>query len=82
MMKKRAPWGFTVMELVVVLTILAVLAGLVLGIMPNLIERTHLAKCADTIAELNKAWMRSYILNVRYPDLYDSLLDDSQGEPL
>lgn len=73
--------GFTVLELVIVLAVLAVLAGLVIAIMPSLMERAHLAKCADTIAELNKSWMRAYALNMRYPDVYDSLLDGALAEP-
>lgn len=81
MMASSKNRGFSVLELVVVMTVLAVLAGLAVTIMPNMLERAHLAKCADTIAELNKTWMRSYAMNVRYPDIYDSLLDDSLTEP-
>ncbi|MBL8795615.1 MAG: hypothetical protein JNM56_17045 [Planctomycetia bacterium] len=66
--------ALTLMELVVVIAILALLGGLVISILPNLLKRTHLAKCSDTIAALNAAWMRAYALNVRYPDGYDSLL--------
>lgn len=73
--------GFSMLELVVVLAILAVLAGLIITVMPSLMARTHLAKCAATIAELNKVWMRSFALNVRYPDFYDSLLDQQLSEP-
>ncbi|QGJ70084.1 Hypothetical protein PBC10988_17730 [Planctomycetales bacterium 10988] len=72
--------GFTVLELVIVLSILVILAGLALQVMPNLLYRTHLAQCSDTISEMNKAWMRSYVLNVRYPDSYDSMLDDAQAQ--
>lgn len=71
--------GLTFLELVVVLAILAILAGLVISVMPSLIRRTHLAKCADTIAELNKTWMRAYAVSIRYPDVYDSLLDAGGG---
>ncbi len=73
--------GFTILELVVVMAVLVVLAGLIVAVMPNLMDRAHLTKCADTIAELNKTWLRAYALNVRYPDVYDSLLDASQAEP-
>ncbi|QGJ70085.1 Hypothetical protein PBC10988_17740 [Planctomycetales bacterium 10988] len=79
MNKGKLRAGFTVLELVIVLSILVILAGLVLQVMPNLLARTHLAQCSDTIAEINKAWNRSYVLNVRYPDAYDSLLDDTQA---
>lgn len=71
--------GLTLMELVVVIAILALLGGLVIAILPSMLQRTHLAKCSDTIAALNSAWMRSYALNVRYPDGYDSLLATGGG---
>jgi prepilin-type N-terminal cleavage/methylation domain-containing protein len=74
--QRRRP-GFSLLELVVVLLILSILGGLVLAVMPNLIKRTHLAKCSVTIPELTKTWMRSYAANVRYPDVLDSLLEDS-----
>jgi Tfp pilus assembly protein FimT len=70
----RSRKALTLMELIVVLAILVILGGLVVQVLPNLMTRTHLAKCSDTIANLNNAWMRSFGLNVRYPDGYDSLL--------
>jgi Tfp pilus assembly protein FimT len=69
--------ALTLMELVVVLTVLAVMGGLIVAILPNYMKRTHLAKCSDTIAQLNSTWMRAYAQNIRYPDVCDSLLDSS-----
>jgi len=69
--------GLTLMELVVVLTILVVLGGLVIAAFPNLLKRTHLATHADTIANLNNIWNQSHAMNSRYPDVYDSLLDNT-----
>lgn len=66
--------GLTLIELVIVIAILTVLGGLVVRTLPNLLKRTHLSKCSDTIAALNKTWGESYALNTRYPDRYDSLL--------
>lgn len=69
--------GLTLIELVVVIAILTILGGLIVQTLPNLMKRTHLSKCADTIAALNKTWAESYALNSRYPDGCDSLLDTS-----
>jgi len=66
--------GLTLIELVVVLAILVVLGGLLVQNLPGMLGRTHLAKCADTIWSLNSAWNQVYASNVRYPDIYDSLL--------
>ncbi|MCS6849951.1 MAG: hypothetical protein NZ700_02135 [Gemmataceae bacterium] len=66
--------ALSLMELIVVLSVLVLLGGLIVAVLPNVMKRAHLAKCADTIAALNSAWMRAYALNVRYPDVYDSLL--------
>lgn len=66
--------GLTLIELVVVIAILTILGGLVVQTLPNMMKRTHLSKCADTIASLNKIWAESLALNTRYPDTYDSLM--------
>jgi Tfp pilus assembly protein FimT len=71
--------ALSLMELIVVLSILVILGGLIVAVLPNVMKRTHLAKCADTIAALNSAWMRAYAMNVRYPDVYDSLLSSGGG---
>src|SRR5262249_28117103 len=69
--------GLTLIELVVVIAILVVLGGLLVQTLPNMMKRTHLAKCSDTISSLNNVWNQSYASNVRYPDVYDSLLSGS-----
>lgn len=72
--KKSARRGLTLIELVIVIAILTVLGGLVVRTLPNMLKRTHLSKCSDTISALNKTWGESYALNTKYPDRYDSLL--------
>ncbi|MGC3969881.1 MAG: prepilin-type N-terminal cleavage/methylation domain-containing protein [Pirellulales bacterium] len=67
--------GLTLIELVVVIAILTILGGLVVQTLPNLMKRTHLSKCADTITALNKTWAESLALHGRYPDSCDSLLE-------
>lgn len=71
---KRASRGLTLIELVIVIAILTVLGGLVVRTLPNMLKRTHLSKCSDTISALNKTWGESFALNTKYPDRYDSLL--------
>lgn len=71
--------GMTLMELVVVITVLTILGGLVVAVLPNIMRRAHLGKCSDTIASLNNAWLREYNLKQRYPDVYDSLLASPGG---
>lgn len=71
---KRARRGLTLIELVIVIAILTVLGGLVVRTLPNMLKRTHLSKCSDTISSLNKSWGESFALNTKYPDRYDSLL--------
>jgi len=66
--------GLTLIELVIVIAILTVLGGLVVQTFPNLMRRTHISKCSDTISALNRTWGESFALNMRYPDRYDSLL--------
>jgi prepilin-type N-terminal cleavage/methylation domain-containing protein len=69
--------GLTLIELVVVIAILVVLGGLLVQNLPNMMKRTHLAKCSDTISSLNNVWNQSFASNVRYPDIYDSLISSS-----
>jgi hypothetical protein len=65
----------TLIELVVVLTILVALGGLIVPMLPNFLARTHFAKCSTTIPEINKLWITSFTGDVTYPDGYDSLTD-------
>jgi len=72
--KSRERRGLTLIELVIVIAILTVLGGLVVQTFPSLMKRTHISKCSDTIAALNRTWGEAYALNMRYPDRCDSLL--------
>lgn len=76
---RSASRGLTLIELVVVIAILAVLGGLAVQAFPSLMKRTHLSKCADTIAALNKTWGESYAMYGRYPSRCDSLLAAGGG---
>ncbi|MDG2221944.1 MAG: hypothetical protein P8L85_11210 [Rubripirellula sp.] len=69
--------GLTLIELVVVLTVLVALGGLIVPMLPNFLAKTHFAKCSTTIPELNKLWITSYTGDVQYPNGYDSLIEGS-----
>lgn len=72
---RRDRHGLTLVELVVVLTILVALGGLIVPMLPNFLAKTHFAKCSTTIPELNKLWITSFTGDVTYPDGYDSLIE-------
>ncbi|MEM9827982.1 MAG: type II secretion system protein [Planctomycetota bacterium] len=74
MFAAQARAGLTLIELIVVLTILVALGGLIVPILPGLLAKTHQAKCATTIPEVNKLWIQSFTGDLTYPDVYDSLL--------
>lgn len=69
--------GLTLVELVVVLTILVALGGLIVPMIPSMLAKTHRAKCAVTIPEINKLWITKYSGDVVYPDAYDSMITGS-----
>lgn len=76
---QRPARGLTLLELVVVLTILVALGGLVIQVMPSLIARTHYAKCSATIPDINKIWLTEFAASSRYPSGYDSLIATDGG---
>lgn len=73
--RRGARHGLTLIELVVVLTILVALGGLIVPMLPDFLAKTHFAKCSTTIPELNKLWITSFTGDVTYPDGYDSLIE-------
>lgn len=73
--RRQLSAGLTLIELVVVLTILVALGGLIVPMLPNFLAKTHFAKCSTTIPEINKLWLTSYTGDVTYPNGYDSLIE-------
>lgn len=71
--------GLTLMELVVVLVVLAALAGIVVPLLPNVIDRSHASTTATSIAEVNKAIQLYEATTLRAPDGWDSLISDADG---
>lgn len=69
--------GLTLLELVVVLTILAAIAGIVAPLLPNLLRRTHKATDATQTGEVSKAVQMYQASFMSYPDNFDLLTDGS-----
>jgi prepilin-type N-terminal cleavage/methylation domain-containing protein len=72
---RRDRRGFTLIELVVVLLVLAGLAGIIVPVFQNMLVRTHGAAGASNIAETAKALQMHVAEYGVYPDLFDSLTD-------
>ncbi len=73
---RRASHGFTLLELVVVIGILVILAGLLVPILPNLLARAGYANGATNTGDLTKQILTYRALNGSFPDGYDVLTDD------
>lgn len=74
-MKKTVKKGFTLIELVVVLAIIAALAGLVIPQVAMLGRTTDMAASASSQKELANNIQLFFVLQKRYPQGFDSLLD-------
>ncbi|HEX4132459.1 MAG TPA: type II secretion system protein [Pirellulales bacterium] len=62
------------MELVVVMVILIALAGMLLPLFPNMLNRAHTSSSATSGAELSKAIQTYQALYYTYPNLLDNLV--------
>lgn len=74
--------GLTLIELVVVLTILTALGGILVPVIGNMIARTHFAKCSVTIPDITRNISRSFASDLTYPDRWDSLISAADGTSL
>lgn len=75
MQKQRRRRGLTLIELIVVLTILVAVAGLTVPIFPGLLDRTGHATGAANMADVDNMLSQFYATNLAYPDRFDSLID-------
>lgn len=67
--------GLTLIELVVVLTILVALGSLLVPVATSMLGRTHMAKCSTTIPEITKVVQTEFAATLKLPDTWDSLVD-------
>ena len=67
--------GLTLIELVVVLAILAALAGLIIGNFPGLLQKSTGATSANTLQDISRALSVQFVAKNSYGAGYDSLLD-------
>ena len=73
--QKRNRRGLTLIELVVVMTILIALAGLLVPTFSSMLTRGHVSTCATNIPETNKVVQEYQQLYGRYPNNLDALTD-------
>lgn len=69
--------GLTLMELVVVMVILIALAGMLLPLFPNMLNRAHTTTSATSNVELSKTIMTYQGLYYAYPNRLDNLATGS-----
>lgn len=74
---RRAPHGFTLVELVVVLLIIAAVAGLVIPAVAALGRTTDMAASAKTQQDIANNLQQFFVLQKRFPQGVDSLLVDT-----
>ncbi|MCE0498545.1 MAG: hypothetical protein LV481_11425, partial [Methylacidiphilales bacterium] len=67
--------ALTLMELLVVMTILIALAGIVVPMLPNLLTKAHDSTVTTNISELQKMISGFFASNLAYPDQFDSCMD-------
>jgi prepilin-type N-terminal cleavage/methylation domain-containing protein len=75
--RRRSAQGFTLIELVIVVGILALLAGLVLPNLGDFKLRANKAVSATDMADLSRSIQQFYGQYAAFPDKWDSLLDGS-----
>lgn len=76
-MTRRTRTGLTLMELVVVMLILAAIAGILLPLLPNMITRAHTSTSATNLGEVAKALQMHEATYNAYPNRLDSLMTGS-----
>jgi len=78
-LRKSTRPGLTLIELVVVLTILIALAGLLIPMLPSMLTRAHTSTMTTNCGESAKAILTYQQLYAAYPNNWDSLTTDTTG---
>ena len=75
--RKASRRGLTLLELVMVLVILAAVAGILVPVLANMTTRTHGSTGAANIAEIAKAAQMHESMYNEQPNEFDSLIDEA-----
>ena len=80
---RRSRQGFTLLELIVVVAILALLAGMVLPTFTDTVERNKATVAANNLTDTARAIDEHFSTNGVYPDGWDTLIGttDATGSP-
>jgi len=73
--------GLTLLEMVVVIAILIVMAGILVPLLPNMLLDAHTANGSTNIDELDKSVQAYEALNRKSPDGFDSMLATDGSVP-
>ncbi|MEZ6089588.1 MAG: prepilin-type N-terminal cleavage/methylation domain-containing protein [Pirellulaceae bacterium] len=73
--------GLTLLELIVVMTVLAATAAIVLPLLPNLLRRAHKVTDATQTAEMSKAIQTHHAAYLSYPDQWDLMTEAGGALP-
>lgn len=73
--------GLTLLELVVVLTILVAIGALLVPLLPNFIHRSNIASCVVNITEMDKLIQTYSNLYAEFPDKLDNLVKNDGNLP-
>ena len=72
-LKQRIKRGFTIMELVIVIAVIAVLAAVLIPTFANVIERANLSNDTGTVRNINEALLADEVLNGKAETMGDAL---------
>ncbi len=73
--------GFTLIEIILVVVIIGILAGIAVPRMGGQSEKAMIGKAQATISALSMAVQQYEMVNGAYPTSLDGLLDESKGGP-
>ena len=72
-LKQRIKRGFTIMELVIVIAVIAVLAAVLIPTFANVIDRANLSNDTGTVRNINEALLADEVLNGKAETMGDAL---------
>ena len=73
--------GFTLIEIILVVVIIGILAGIAIPRMGGRTEQAKIAKAKQTINTLSMGIQEYEMINGTYPNSLEGLLDESKGGP-